>query len=44
MTLTVEPGDPRDPAASALLAQSHALMRSLFPPEDNFFLVPKVVE
>ncbi|MCB1336660.1 MAG: GNAT family N-acetyltransferase [Maritimibacter sp.] len=38
MTLTVEPGDPRDPAASALLAQSHALMRSLFPPEDNFFL------
>ncbi|GGD36632.1 GNAT family N-acetyltransferase [Sinisalibacter lacisalsi] len=38
MTLTVEPGDPRDPAASALLRASHALMESLFPPEDNFFL------
>lgn len=38
MTLTVEPGDPRDPAASALLKESHALMARLFPPEDNFFL------
>ena len=38
MSLTVEPGDPRDPAASALLRASHALMESLFPPEDNFFL------
>jgi len=38
MTFTVEPGNPRDPAASALLRASHALMQSLFPPEDNFFL------
>lgn len=38
MTLTVGPGDPRDPAAASLLRQSHALMESLFPPEDNFFL------
>ncbi|GKY86911.1 GNAT family N-acetyltransferase [Sinisalibacter aestuarii] len=38
MSLTVERGDPRDPAAMALLRQSHALMESLFPPEDNFFL------
>jgi len=38
MNLRVERGDPRDPAASALLKQSHALMQSLFPPEDNFYL------
>jgi putative acetyltransferase len=38
MRLTVEIGDPRDPAASTLLRQSHALMESLFPPEDNFYL------
>lgn len=30
--------DPRDPQATALLQQSHALMQSLFPPEDNFYL------
>lgn len=30
--------DPRDPQASALLRQSHALMQSLFPPEENYFL------
>ncbi|SEW38556.1 putative acetyltransferase [Cognatiyoonia koreensis] len=30
--------DPRDPQATALLKQSHALMQSLFPPEDNFYL------
>jgi putative acetyltransferase len=30
--------DPHDPQATALLEQSHALMQSLFPPEDNFFL------
>lgn len=29
---------PHDPQATALLEQSHALMQSLFPPEDNFFL------
>jgi len=38
MSVTVEPGDPRDPAASALLKQSHALMERLFPAEDNFYL------
>lgn len=38
MSVAVEPGDPRHPAAAALLKQSHALMQSLFPPEDNFFL------
>lgn len=38
MSLTVEPGDPRDPAAAALLRQSHALMERLFPPEDNHYL------
>jgi len=30
--------DPHDPQATALLHQSHALMESLFPPEDNFYL------
>ena len=30
--------DPHDPQATALLQQSHALMQSLFPPEDNFYL------
>ena len=30
--------DPRDPQATALLKQSHALMESLFPPEDNSYL------
>lgn len=38
MTLIIEPGDPRDPQATALLKSSHALMESLFPPEDNHFL------
>lgn len=36
--LTVAPADPRAPAPRALLEQSHALMRALFPPEDNYFL------
>ena len=36
--IIVEESDPRDPQAAALLRQSHALMESLFPPEDNFFL------
>lgn len=36
--LTITPGDPRDAAVGALLRQSHDLMRTLFPPEDNFFL------
>ena len=30
--------DPRDPQATALLQQSHALMQSLFAPEENHFL------
>lgn len=38
MSVIIEKGDPRDPAAAALLRQSHALMESLFPAEDNFFL------
>ena len=36
--IIVELSDPHHPQATALLRQSHALMRSLFPPEDNFFL------
>ena len=36
--MIVEAGDPHHPEATALLRQSHALMRSLFPPEDNYFL------
>lgn len=38
MTMIIETGDPRDPQATALLQASHALMESLFPPEDNHFL------
>ncbi|MFT7106392.1 MAG: putative acetyltransferase [Yoonia sp.] len=34
----VEKTDPHHTQASALLKQSHALMKSLFPPEDNFYL------
>lgn len=34
----VEQGDPHHPQATALLKASHALMQSLFPPEDNYFL------
>ena len=36
--LTVSLADPRDPQATALLERSQALLRALFPPEDNFFL------
>lgn len=36
--IIVEKSDPHHPQATALLRQSHALMESLFPPEDNFFL------
>lgn len=38
MSVTIQRGDPRDAQATALLAQSHALMRSLFPSESNHFL------
>ena len=36
--IIVAESDPREPATVALLKQSHALMESLFPPEDNFYL------
>ncbi|WP_439154116.1 GNAT family N-acetyltransferase [Yoonia sp.] len=36
--IVVEKTDPHHPGAVALLKQSHALMESLFPPEDNFYL------
>ncbi len=36
--ITVEPGNPQDPQPRALLEQSHALMRSLFPAEACHFL------
>ncbi|SDW66392.1 GNAT family N-acetyltransferase [Litoreibacter albidus] len=36
--MIVERGDPRDPQVTALLHASHALMESLFPPEDNHYL------
>ncbi len=36
--IIIELGDPKHPQAAALLKASHALMQSLFPPEDNFFL------
>ncbi|GFE65002.1 GNAT family N-acetyltransferase [Litoreibacter roseus] len=38
MTLIVEAGDPLSPEALALLQAHHALMESLFPPEDNHYL------
>lgn len=36
--IIVEKTDPHHPQATALLKQSHALMESLFAPEDNFYL------
>lgn len=36
--LTLLPGDARAPGARALLAQSHALMQALYPPESNHYL------
>ena len=38
MTILVEPGDPRDAQTTALLQASHALMQSLFSPEENHYL------
>lgn len=38
MTVTIEPGDPRDAASTELLHASHALMQNLFPAEANHFL------
>lgn len=36
--ITVEPADPKAPGPAGLLAQSHALMQSLFPAEANHYL------
>ncbi len=36
--MIVAPADPRAPGPAGLLAQSHALMRSMYPPEQNHFL------
>ena len=36
--IVIERSDPKEPQATALLLASHALMQSLFPPEDNSFL------
>ena len=36
--IVIERSDPKEPQATALLQVSHALMQSLFPPEDNSFL------
>lgn len=36
--ITVARGDARDPAATALLEQSHTLMQSLFDAEENHYL------
>ncbi|MCW8842389.1 MAG: GNAT family N-acetyltransferase [Rhodobacteraceae bacterium] len=36
--IKIVPGDPRDPQATTLLRQSHALMQSLFEPNENHFL------
>lgn len=36
--MIVARGNPRDPQVTALLQASHALMESLFPPEDNHYL------
>nr|WP_146584942.1 GNAT family N-acetyltransferase [Puniceibacterium confluentis] len=38
MAVTIKPASPRDPQAEALLLKSHALMRSLYAPEDSHFL------
>jgi putative acetyltransferase len=36
--ISVRRGDPRSPEGRALLEASQALLRALYPPEDNFFL------
>jgi putative acetyltransferase len=38
LVLIVEQADPREPGPRALLESSHALMRELFEPEENYFL------
>lgn len=38
MPLAIRPVSPRDPRATALLTESHALMNALFPPDENHFL------
>ena len=41
--ITVTKSNPLEPEALALLKASHALMQSLFPPEDNFYLEPEAL-
>ena len=36
--MIVAPADPRAPGPAGLLAQSHALMRAMYPPEQNHYL------
>ncbi|MFU8882115.1 MAG: GNAT family N-acetyltransferase [Rhodobacterales bacterium] len=36
--IAIRRGDPREAGALALLQDSHSLMESLFPPEDNHYL------
>lgn len=36
--VVIRRADPRDPPGRGLLEASHAYLRSLYPPEDNFFL------
>ncbi|MEM6587527.1 MAG: GNAT family N-acetyltransferase [Pseudomonadota bacterium] len=36
--IIVEEADPRSPGPRALLEASHALMKEMFPPEENYFL------
>lgn len=43
MSVTIAPGDPRAADTGALLAQSRALMDSLFAPEDNHYLPPEAL-
>lgn len=38
MTITIRSASPKEPQATALLQASHALMQSLFDPEDNHYL------
>ncbi len=40
MNTHIVPACPHEPGAAALIADSHALMQALFPPEDNFNLGP----
>ena len=43
MSFLIDTADPRAPGPAGLLAQSHALMDRLFPPEDNHYLAPEAL-